>query len=112
MFWQLDIFPTRAAADVAKTPSRTVVEVQIPPQRNQADRPLRRPQPSSDDAFLAEEPTLRTSRPEGGCALAGMKPGLGADEPRRLASGIDLTGVENAHLITPAIPAWLRLARE
>ena len=44
VFWQLDIFPTRAAADVAKTPSRTVVEVQIPPQRNQADRPLRRPQ--------------------------------------------------------------------
>jgi hypothetical protein len=41
-----------------------------------------------------------------------MKAGLGANEPRRLASGIDLTGVENAHLIAPAIPAWLRLARE
>ena len=26
VFWQLDIFPTRAAADVAKTPSGTVVE--------------------------------------------------------------------------------------
>ena len=26
MFWQLDIFPTRAAAAVAKTPSGTVVE--------------------------------------------------------------------------------------